>query len=646
MGRVKEVLSHRKERLSEEEYQTVKTIFHDVPQLDFLPKSLWIPVSQLLSLRVVQRSDKLVAREDPHPLCYIVLTGNFGIKQDNVFEENGENMVLLPPGTGCSNFQALIDKRWKPVDIVAVDEVATAAAFSPDALGKLLSIENSNAQFKALLVFLTESIPKFDQLSGHLKERLCRFFKEVVFLPGKEIIQEGSSPSSAYLIREGTCAIMSRENPLAHPSLQKNSKAPANILMDSPKITSKPAPIVLASPQRSIEKMVCEQLSPAKTLRGYMSISTNMYQLRTVSEREWFGEETLIVDEVPRLRYEYSVVSRNRVVALEITRESLKKFPSEVLNWFKRNARSKLRWHTERKMELAESIDKIYQMDPLTGFLDEAFLQVTKKFPQASPQLTAQLHKHNFLSDETEDRSGETPAETVPDLRRQPTANATRARPKSGVLPTFNNLRVLMNTKKRAAKRPPQLRPMSAAQSMPQFPRFTQRSPPATAATVIGAGYRSAAQFFQSGVMSTRGLTAGTRPTFSPTRRKYEDLVTEYKKVQPVYLEAASTFRMSYDRKAFFPTMPPKKPATKKGGAVVREEHEDSVVERLKLRIEDKYDTFKVGIRDVKAVDTNAGKRPSSPNPVKTWAARNKVDIALRNSEIKSRMALLQQPSS
>ncbi len=633
--RVRETLRNRGEKLTEEEYQAVKAIFHDVPQLDFVPKTLWLSLANIIELKEVPKGEKLVSRDEPNPPCCIILSGRFQVVFYGDSASDSPREKLLFPGDVCGNFQYFAGKHWRPADFVSLEQPSSAAMFETAGLAKLLAAENSNQQFKVLLGFLTESIPGFEHLSGHLKERLSRFFKEVTFLPGKEIIQEGTVPSAAYLVKEGTCSIISSQNPIFHPSLQSQIKVPPD-----PKLT----PLANASVYKTVNTI----LSPAKSLRGYMSLSTNIYQLRTVSEKEWLGEETLLCEKGTTFCYEYSVIARTKVIALEITRENLKKFPSSLLEWFTKNAQNKNNWHGERKAELAASIGKIYNMDPLTSFLDEALVQVTKKFPQASPQLTTQLHKHNFLSqDDSQDLSEiAAPPAPAPLSPTQKPPQQKLVRPKSGVLPTFNNLRSLMKTKKQAVAasgaalhNKVSQRPMTAAQTMPAFHNGLRT---ATAGAAFGIGYRSAANFFARTATASSHHPQQQRPKTSypaagGTASQYQTILSARSGPQKVFLEAASTFKMTYDNKASLPRVVKIPPPTKTRVIVIKkEEHNDSKVEKMKLEIETMYDTFKVGLRDVKALEPDSRKRPPSPNPAKIWANKRKVDFGKLNEEVKA----------
>ena len=355
-------------KLAEDEYQIIKSIFHDTPKLEFIPKTLWIPVCQKLDLVEVNKGKKLLSKDEINPQCFVILTGQFRIENYKEFDQNEEK--LLTPGKTCGNFEYFIGKPWIPMDVIGIEDISTAATFNPREVERLLEIDNKNIQYKALSSFLAASISGFEQLSSHSKERLCSFFKEVIFLPNKEIIKEGSVPTYAYLIKEGECTIFSSQNPLLFdPNKRLNTPHPPEHI----------API-----NYSAQRAVNSTLSPARTLRGNMSLSTNLCQLRTVGEHEWLGEEVLIADDGPGYRFEYSVVATTRLVALEIAKENIKRFPVDLMDWFRKNARNKINWHNTRKTELANTVRKIYKMDPMNSFLDEALSQIVKRFPQAS----------------------------------------------------------------------------------------------------------------------------------------------------------------------------------------------------------------------------------------------------------------------
>ena len=268
-------------------------------------------------------------------------------------------------------------------------------------------------------------------------------------------------------------------------------------------------------------------------------------------------------------------------------------------------------------------------MDPLTGFLDEALAQVTKKFPQASQQLTTQLHKQNFLSQEDEIEE-DVYSEDQPEIFQRLKPEDKLGRPKSGVLSSFNNLRQLMNTKKQAVSAAKGVqRPLTAAQSIANLGRASQIRYVATAA---GSGYKCSMPDTQRNDM------------FRTSQQFYNKSAQAYYYIHPsrpqkVLLHTASTFRMTYDNKVAYPSFV-RKPVVNKPRLLVssRDYQEDSGVEQMKQQVDAANDTFKVGLKDVKVIEPESSKRPPSPNPTRAWAAKRKIDLDKRNDEIKNRL--------
>jgi len=600
LNNVKEVLKNREEKLSEEQYQVVKTIFHDVPKLDFIPKTLWIPLAQMLTLVEMKKGDILLSRNNTNPPCCIILSGRF--KATVHGEQEGE----LTARSTCGDFQYFARKRWTPMDVVCMEDNSAVATFKPKELARLLAIESSNAHFKSLLGFLAVSIPGFEQLSGHSKERLCRFFKEVVYLANKAIIKEGQTPSSAYLIKEGVCMIISKQNPLFY--------SPCKKIYDTNENTSH-------SSSYSVKRTVNNTLSSARTLRGSMSLSTNLSQLRNIGEKEWLGEEGLLLDEIPEFKYDYSAVASTTVIALEISKENLKKFPFDILEWFKKNAHSKISWHKHRKTELSSAVKGIYRMDPMTHLLDEALSQVTKRFPQASNRLTNEIYKQNFL----------VPIESE-DMNKQGV----------GLVPEFDYLRVLMNAKRQQGSLTDRPLTVQQATHKASSHRYTSNSeqrnllssPKEKPNKKVKEEIPQQSNVLRSTLQINKGNTLHPNlltklqlnMTLVPNKKKTESKINEkYQQslynnfgyhrarrlAKQVYLESAATFRMSYDNKAAFPTIfvkpPPPRILLTQNAA-----EENSNIKKMKVEIDSKHNGFRVGLKNIKLIDQS--KRPPSPN--------------------------------
>lgn len=336
MFQVHDALSRAKTAVAAADpHNIIKILFREVQELDFVPKRLRPRMCTMLGLRTVAKGKRLILRETQRPPCFVILTGKLEVWTQKRGTEDEQPAQTLLPGSVCGNFEAFNDRRWKAADVVAVED-SSAAEFSPDALAKLILEENSNSQFKALLDFLQNAIPRFEQLSRHTQERLGRFFKERSLMPGQEVLHEGAAAVSAFLIREGICNILSHKSPLIPDQLRDVGR------------------VALKVDRRTV-------MSRAKQMPGYMSSSTTGYQFQTAGAKEWVGDMA-ILEGVKE--YVYSVVARTKTTVLEISKESMKKFPQGIVGMFVDNAKKKVVWHNMRKSQLEASITKIYNMNP------------------------------------------------------------------------------------------------------------------------------------------------------------------------------------------------------------------------------------------------------------------------------------------
>lgn len=280
-------------------------------------------MASLFALKKFKAGEKAIEAADRNIQWYIALTGQF----------RAGNSRVLPGGT-FGSLEAVSGEKWKPAEVAAA-ETSSAIVMSPHDLSYLISQENANRSYKSLISFLCESIPKFSQISGSLKYRLAKLFVEKTFAAGREVLSEGTVSDCAYLIKEGRCKIFSKENPLddARGDLEADLKG--------------------------LAKKCCRV--PRKANRGYISLSTCRYQINTVGNTQWLNDEILL--ESPRASY--SAVAVVRTAVLAIAKESLNKFPSDVINEMKRNTREKLQWRKERTKEVLKSVVKISQLSSL-----------------------------------------------------------------------------------------------------------------------------------------------------------------------------------------------------------------------------------------------------------------------------------------
>ena len=76
-------------------------------------------------------------------------------------------------------------------------------------------IMNNNHYQLKLLEFLNKAIPGLDKISAAARTKVSHWFKERIFMPRMKLIVEGKVSDCAYIIKKGTCALVSSKNPLA-----------------------------------------------------------------------------------------------------------------------------------------------------------------------------------------------------------------------------------------------------------------------------------------------------------------------------------------------------------------------------------------------------------------------------------------------
>ncbi len=552
----------------------------------------------MLTLRQVGKGEKLMSQGDAKVSCYVVLTGSFEIApREGDMSPTAAGRLQLLPGTVCGDLQFLNGKHWRQTDVVATKD-SSVAVLPPDELADLIGKENSNLSYKALISFMIEAIPRFDQLSGNLRERLGRLFVEKTFVAGTEIMREGSKLKIAYLIKEGRCNIISTENPLSAGSAQTDVQETAQ----------------LSSYLRTGGR-ARTAVSSRRQPKGYMSTSTTTYQLRTIGEREWFGEEVLLEEEGCAGTVGYTVVTAVKTVALAVTREGLNKFPRDVLEQLKRNAQDKISWHHMRKRDLAQSIGKINQMSTLVDYFDQT--ASGKQEPKNRRQVMMSATKYNGSARPGGRKLGESALE-LGLHRRGKTADPAASRRGETTVAS-----VLEETEDAARGR-----------SFVQDP-----------ITVNGENNRSCCvqEKWARGISATCYQEREQLSMFKSQSKFEADLEgeTNWWNSGKRLLGTASTFKAMKNNRMLCPLFVYRPHAPRRLLAPHRQLVSfEGYSERVRENIRRKHDTFKVGVRDVRAVDPTVGKRPPSPNPVKIWAERNGIDISARNKLVRQKYAV------
>jgi hypothetical protein len=104
------------------------------------------------------------------------------------------------------------------------------------------------------------------------------------------LIKEGCPSNSAFIIKEGDCQLFSSHNPC---DLRVNAEGEIAIKQGN-------------------------QINAAKRRKGYMSKTTNTFQLGLKGKLQWVGEDILILD--PNENFYFNVVAVGKVTAMEISK--------------------------------------------------------------------------------------------------------------------------------------------------------------------------------------------------------------------------------------------------------------------------------------------------------------------------------------
>lgn len=65
------------------------------------------------------------------------------------------------------------------------------------------------------LEFLSKAIPGLDKISAAARTKVSSCFRERTFMPRMKLVSEGQINDYAYIIKSGTCSLVSSKNPLS-----------------------------------------------------------------------------------------------------------------------------------------------------------------------------------------------------------------------------------------------------------------------------------------------------------------------------------------------------------------------------------------------------------------------------------------------
>lgn len=264
------------------------------------------------------------------------------------------------PGALFGELTHITQKKWRHSTVFAL-EPTTLLVFNNMQLSRVLKDASAKAGFQDLLHFLDKIFPDFCSLSSTNQRKIIDSFKPVEFLPGQIIIKEGEIGDKAYLIKEGECLLQSNKNPLTAFDVEK-----VNVDVS------------------------------LKTMRGFMSQSTNTLHFGILEANQWAGEERLLKkDESP---FPYSIIAKTAVKAFEITRQDARrKLPKDLMMFLIKVAEQRFRFIEHRTKYLIEKTQDVADMDPSKAKYDQSMAEYQKKFPAANPYVITNIRKKKLL---------------------------------------------------------------------------------------------------------------------------------------------------------------------------------------------------------------------------------------------------------
>ena len=109
--------------------------------------------------------------------------------------------TTLRKGDVFGDFGLIKQRKFQPIYAISMHPDTQILYLSKHRLREILNVDPVN--FK----MIKQKIPEMSANSLIIQKKICRSFEEVEFYPGQRIINQGDTPDSVYLIKEGTCII-------------------------------------------------------------------------------------------------------------------------------------------------------------------------------------------------------------------------------------------------------------------------------------------------------------------------------------------------------------------------------------------------------------------------------------------------------
>eukprot|EP00347_Sterkiella_histriomuscorum_P015136 403358183 len=247
--------------------------------------------------------------------------------------KKNEDIKIIQVCDCFGQYYSLTGSKWRPSFVMAIKDDTMILRTPVAKIDQMLNKINSSEQHKQLLSFLNQTIFGFDRISAAARDKVARCFVEKQFYPGQKLIKEGESQNSAFIIKEGECVLLSKQNPVDVKFTEDGQVYKKNI--------------------RGLQT-----LKEDRKKRGYMSKTTNQFKFGVKGKSQWVGEDILIFS--GQETFYFSVVAVGKVTALEISRmDMISKLPQQFVKYLEKGSLKRKEFVLQRMKNINKTVKQI-----------------------------------------------------------------------------------------------------------------------------------------------------------------------------------------------------------------------------------------------------------------------------------------------
>ena len=143
------------------------------------------------------------------------------------------------------------------------------------------------------------------------------------------------------------------------------------------------------------EMQIKDNNSKVITKKGYISDTVNTFHIGMKTEKQWIGEESLVIEEGGI--YPYSAIAINNVSTLEILASDFKtKLPRDYISKFLSFAKTKYEYLISRMKAISKTSKQIYNIVEKQSLYNEVYKKAKDKHPNASKNVLINIGNYDL----------------------------------------------------------------------------------------------------------------------------------------------------------------------------------------------------------------------------------------------------------